>query len=73
MIRYEFYGNHDILELGFENVGSAFIDLNDVKKAVESFPDDADPVSVLVDTQSVRDLFGYYGILERCPLESVED
>jgi len=72
MISYQIHGNN-ILELQFDGVGSGFIDLADVSKAIGTFPDEADPVEVYIDTQSVRDLFGFYGILEQCPLEPLDE
>ena len=66
MIRYEFYGENDILELTTESL-HYFIDLHEEPELDED--NGETKLTAYVDRDEVNDLFGSHGILERSPFQ----
>lgn len=69
MVHFEFHCDASVLELTRDDV-HVFIDLADLSKVATSGDagNGLSSLPVYVDSADVRDLFSYYGCLEKCPV-----
>lgn len=69
MVAYQFYGD-SLLGLKIDSGREVFIDLSDLERVSECEDSCEDQCSlpVSVGDEEVRALFGYHGVLEKCPI-----